>query len=156
MDSRGLTLMELMVAVVIVGLMAAFAIPSYNKAVNKAEERQMTTNLRSIIAAQEVYKAKNGDYWPAGAAAVPTGNIGLPQLNSDLKLNIVANAKYAYSCNSAASQQFKCYATYAPNAFAWGLYTDTDIAHGSFPPNQVCCDKSTAIANPCPSLPSCP
>ena len=88
--------MELMVVVIIVGIMAAFAVPSYTKANNKAEERQMIVNLRSIIAAQEIYKAQKGDYWPAGAYAVPTGNQGLPQLNTDLKLNIINSVPVAW------------------------------------------------------------
>src|SRR5262245_28191799 len=99
MDHRGLTLMELVVAVVIVGLMAAFAIPSYSKAVNKSEERQLITNLRSIVSAQEVYKAKNGDYWPAAVFSAPTGNKGLSDLNPALRLSVVNDPKYDYQCN---------------------------------------------------------
>lgn len=152
MDQRGLTLMELMVAIVVVGLMAAFAIPSYNKAVNKSEERQMIVNLRSIISAQEIYKAKNGDYWPAAVFSIPTGNKGLSDLNPALRLSVVNDSKYDYQCNSTANQEFQCYASYSPGGtLAWMLYTNSTIAHGSTFPQQVCC----AAGNPCPSLPSC-
>lgn len=150
--------MELMVVVIIVGIMAAFAIPSYTKANNKAEERQMIVNLRSIIAAQEIYKAQKGNYWPAGAYAVPTGNQGLPQLNTDLKLNIINGTKYTYACQSSANQVFECTAAYSPGAFAWQLYTNVGISHGTTATtfsDQVCCDAATFATNPCPTLPSC-
>ena len=157
MNKQAMTIMELMVVVIIVGIIAAFAIPNYTKANNRAEERQMIINLRSIITAEEIYKAQEGNYWPAGAYAVPTGNQGMPQLNTDLKLNIVTSGtKYTYACNSGVAQQFVCYASYSPGAFAWQLYTSDTIAHGNTYPNQVCCDTTFFATNPCPTLPSCP
>ncbi len=152
---KAFTIMELMVVVIIVGIMAAFAVPSYNKANNKAEERQMITNLRAIISAQEIYRAQKSNYWPAGAYAVPTGNQGLPQLNTALRLNIINGTKYVYACRSSAAQQFECTASYSPGAFAWQLYTNVGIAHGTVYPQQVCCDAATFATNPCPTLPSC-
>ena len=152
-----MTIMELMVVVIIVGIIAAFAIPNYTKANNRAEEKQMIINLRSIISAQEIYKAQKGNYWPAGAYAVPTGNQGMPQLNTDLKLSIIIpGTKYTYACNSSANQQFVCYASYSPGAFAWQLYTSDAIAHGNAYPSQVCCDRNFNPTNPCPTVPWCP
>ncbi len=157
MNNQGLTLMDLMISITIVGIMAAFAIPNYVKGVQKAEERQMMVNLRSIVAAQEVYKAKNGDYWPANAFSVPTANQGISGINAALKLNIQASGtKYAYQCNSVANQTYRCYAGYSPGAFAWQLYTSNTIARNNAYANQVCCDAAFNPGNPCPSVAWCP
>lgn len=155
MRCKAFTIMELMVVVIVVGVIAAFAIPNYTKANNRAEERQMIVNLRSIISAQEIYKAQNGSYWPAGAYAVPTGNQGLPQLNTDLKLNIISDSKYTYVCSSDTAQDFECFASYSSaGTLAWQIYTNIGIAHGTTYPNQVCCVNDNP-GYPCPSLPAC-
>lgn len=157
MKNRGLTLMELMIAIVIVGIMAAFAIPSYTKAVNKAEERQMMTNLRAIVAAQEIYKAQNGNYWPAHVLVAPTANQGIAAINAALKLNILTSGtKYNYRCLSSANQTYQCYANYSPGALAWQLHTNNAVSQNTTYASQVCCDSAYNPTNPCPTLAWCP
>lgn len=157
MYKSGFTLMEMMVAVVVVGIVAAFAIPSYVKATNRAEERQMIGNLRSIAAAQEVYKAQKGNYWPAHVVAVPTANQGIAAINAALNLSIkTSGTRYAYNCNSQVAQTYRCYASYSPGAFAWQLYTSNTVSQNTTYPQQVCCDSAFNPANPCPTLPWCP
>lgn len=156
MNKNAVTLMELMVVVVVVGLMAAFALPNYTKANNKAEERQMITNLRAIVAAQEIYKAQHGDYWPAATTAVPTANIGVAALNAALRLSIVEAGKYTYQCKSSNNQQYQCYSSYSPGGdFAWQVYTSNTHSQNAAFPQQTCCDPAFNPDNPCPTLPWC-
>lgn len=156
-DRSGFTLMEIMIAIVIVGVVAAFAVPNYVKANNRAEERQMITNLRAIAAAQEIYKAQNGNYWPAHVVVPPTANQGIAAINAALKLSILTSgAKYTYTCNSQATQTYRCYASFSPGAFAWQLYTSNTISQGTAYANQVCCDSAFNPANPCPTVVWCP
>ena len=60
---KGFTLMELMVVVIIIGVIAAFAIPNYSKSIQKAHERDMLVQLTSIHASNLLYRSYDGKYW---------------------------------------------------------------------------------------------
>jgi prepilin-type N-terminal cleavage/methylation domain-containing protein len=60
--STGFTLVELMVVVAIVGVMAAFAVPSYYRAVEQSRVDIAGANLRAIWAAERLYWLSNHTY----------------------------------------------------------------------------------------------
>lgn len=66
MDSKGFTLVELMVIIVIIGILVAISVTRYSEQVNRAHVNSMVTTLRRIIDAQIVYNAANNGY--AGCA----------------------------------------------------------------------------------------
>ncbi len=62
MTSKGFTLLELMLVVVIVGIIATFAIPGYFGVRQRAEGRQASTQLKLIHTAEKIKFLENDLY----------------------------------------------------------------------------------------------
>ena len=68
---KGFTLIELLIVVVIIGILAAIAIPKFANTKDKAKVSGMKTDLRNLVSAQEGFLADHNTY-ASGVAAVGT------------------------------------------------------------------------------------
>jgi len=84
-NQHGFTLVELMIVIVIVGILAAVAIPIYQGNVKKAKMSECDAALGTIRTALRVYYAENGNYPEVTDAGVSflsdTLNIQEPDLD---------------------------------------------------------------------------
>ena len=71
---KGFTLIELLVVVLIIGILAAIAVPQYQKVVLKTRAVNMIAVLDAIIKAEEIYYLANGE----GTLDVSNLDIELP------------------------------------------------------------------------------
>ena len=62
MKNQAFTLIELLVVVLIIGILAAIAIPQYQKAVSKSHATEAILNLKTLKKAQDAYYLANGKY----------------------------------------------------------------------------------------------
>ena len=65
MKSKGFTLIELLVVVLIIGILAAIAVPQYEKAVMKARIAEAKTTLKALVEATQVYILTNDETPPS-------------------------------------------------------------------------------------------
>ena len=108
--ARAFTLTELMIVVVIVGVIAGFAIPNYTRAVERAHLRDAVVQLTTVHAANQIYRAENEKYWPLVSGQ------DLAAINAALSLSIIANGM-TYTCGGVlAGTSFTCTAVRDPPA----------------------------------------
>ena len=59
-SSKGFTLVEIMIVVVIIGLLAAMAIPAFQKVRTNSQDKAVLNNARQLSAAADQYFLENG------------------------------------------------------------------------------------------------
>jgi len=65
-NRKGFTLIELLIVVVIIGILAAIAIPKFANTKEKAVVASMKSDLRNLVTAQEAFFSDNQDYAQGG------------------------------------------------------------------------------------------
>jgi len=63
--TRGFTLVEILIVVVILGILAAIVIPQFTEASTEARESSLVSDLQSLRSQIELYKAQHLDVGPA-------------------------------------------------------------------------------------------
>ncbi len=93
---KGFTLIELLIVVVIIGILAAIAIPKFSDTKEKAYITAMKSDLKNMVSAAEAYFSDNNSY--AGYTA-PQGSSGVA-----LTFNGTATGWSAGATHSGTSQ----------------------------------------------------
>jgi type IV pilus assembly protein PilA len=77
MNRKGFTLIELLIVVVIIGILAAIAIPKFANTKEKAYIASMKSDLRNLVTAEEAYFADSIKYQTATSCTnpAPAGNV---------------------------------------------------------------------------------
>ena len=81
-DQKGITLIELLVVILIVGILAAIAVPVYTQYMVRARRSDAKVALEQVRAAQEMWRAERGSYaindGNGTAVAKLTNTMGVP------------------------------------------------------------------------------
>ena len=102
--NTGFSLIELMVALGIIAVLAAFAVPAYNSYVDTAEQGQLISNIQTMEVFQEDFFLRNGAYANnlADIAAID-GAIGwTPQRNDGITYSIANSDGTFYRVTAVA------------------------------------------------------
>ena len=101
-NRKGFTLIELLIVVVIIGILAAIAIPKFANTKEKAVLASMKSDLRNLVTAQEAYFSDNQTYAPAIGAAQAAGVVAfVPSTNNTLTLSTMTAGSWAAEAANA-------------------------------------------------------
>ena len=110
--NSGFTLIELLVVVLIIGILAAVALPQYQKAVMKARATEVKTFIASVEKAMDVYLLEHDGY--------PSNNLETSIPWDDLDIDVTSFCS-SINYNSCASKFEAVHADLLINKERWSL-----------------------------------
>jgi type IV pilus assembly protein PilE len=109
-SQRGVTLIELLMVVVIIGILTVIAVPSYREQVNKGNRAETRALLYEVLQKEERFYTENGTFTTTLASLGYPAALQNPHKSHTITLAVGATAALATSVNvvATANNDGKC------------------------------------------------
>lgn len=97
-EFRALTLIEVLIIIIVVGILTALSLPQFSKTREHAIVKEATANLKLIAAAERIYRMEAGAYYPIYLVDSPVGSVD--DINNNLRLSLTER-NWDYSVETA-------------------------------------------------------
>ena len=142
--SKGFTIVELLIVIVVIGILAALVVTTYNGIQQKARDTERKTDIKALHGQLEAYQAQNGKY-PTLANMQDRASGGFIQTNmKGLDLAALQDPKWSTSSSCKDSSNLAILAGSASaNCY---VYAPTDGSGGACDNAGTDCVKYTLSA----------